>query len=226
MVRTSIITAVILTVLSGIQTFAQERGSREKADKPRVVETSQVDEKVQVDKEAQTENEVDLEKLTPVEEGAMVLKKVPEVTEERPMSFWMRHKLEYSKRILETLTMGDHEKVALYARQLRTLGKIEGFVRRKNPDYRKQQQMFDASLASLIYHAEQPDATQATLAFSKLASTCVNCHTLLRGETAAINSVADPTNTSPPANEPDRGPDPTAEKSSGTDAGATGDGNK
>jgi len=42
----------------------------------------------------------------------VVVEKVPKVTAENPISFWMAKKLDYSKSILEFLTKADFDKVA------------------------------------------------------------------------------------------------------------------
>ena len=106
--------------------------------------------------------------------------KVPKVTKDRPMSFWMQHKLDYSKSILESLTMGEYKKLATTAEQMRLLGKLEGFVRRKNSAYRIQLRNFDLAAQELVRHAKQENPDGATLAFNQMTASCVACHTLLR----------------------------------------------
>jgi hypothetical protein len=108
---------------------------------------------------------------------------IPKVTKERPMDFWMKHKLEYSKTILESLTLGDYQKLASTARRMQVLGKIEGFVRRGNPAYRAQAKVFELANGELIRHAENKDAHGATIAFNQLATSCVVCHQILRENT-------------------------------------------
>lgn len=106
--------------------------------------------------------------------------KVPQVTSEQPMSFWMAKKLDLSKSILESLTKGDFDELAKDAGQLRLLGKIEAFVRRKNPDYRAQVRTFDFANQELVRQAQRRNAEGATLAFNQLTTSCVACHILLR----------------------------------------------
>lgn len=106
--------------------------------------------------------------------------KVPEVTEERPMSFWMEKKLDYSKAILEYLTKGEFDRLAKEADQMRALGKIEGFVRRKNENYRTQLRTFDFASQELVRQAKRNNAEGAALAFNQLTNSCVACHVMLR----------------------------------------------
>lgn len=106
--------------------------------------------------------------------------KTPVVTAEQPMSFWMAQKLHFSKEILESLTMGEFDKLAETAEQMRVLGRLEGFVRRKNPDYRTQLRTFEMANQELIRQAKRGNAEGAALAFNQLSNSCVACHVLLR----------------------------------------------
>jgi hypothetical protein len=108
------------------------------------------------------------------------IKSVPQVVDQQQMSFWMAQKLVYSKALLESLTMGDFDRLAEDAKQMRLLGKIEGFVRRKNADYRMQVNTFDVALQQLIASAEEEEIQGATTAFNQMTSSCVACHALLR----------------------------------------------
>jgi cytochrome c556 len=105
---------------------------------------------------------------------------VPHVSDAQPMSFWMQKKLDYSKAILESLTKGDFEQLAENAEQMRLLGKIEGFVRRKNDDYRMQMQTFDFANQELVRQAKRRNVEGAILAFNQLTTSCVACHVMLR----------------------------------------------
>lgn len=105
---------------------------------------------------------------------------VPRVSDAQPMSFWMQKKLDYSKAVLESLTKGEFEQLADNAEQMRLLGKIEGFVRRKNEDYRVQLQTFDVANQELVRQAKRRNAEGAALAFNQLTTSCVACHVLLR----------------------------------------------
>lgn len=105
---------------------------------------------------------------------------VPKVTPEKPMDFWMKHKLDHSKTLLESLTMGDFKELSVTAGQMRLLGRIEQLTRRRNQKYKAQVKSFDQSLLELIKRAEEKDTVGATLAFNKMTTSCVSCHALLR----------------------------------------------
>jgi len=105
---------------------------------------------------------------------------VPAVTTERPMSFWMSMKLEYSKRMLEALTAGNFTEMTKTAQQMRLLSKLEGFVRNRNPDYAEQMHAFDLANKQMIRQSRRGNIDGATLAFQQLTSSCVACHVSLR----------------------------------------------
>ena len=63
---------------------------------------------------------------------------------------------------------------------MRVLGRIEGFVRRKNPDYRAQLRTFELANQELIRQGKRGNSEGATLAFNQLTTSCVACHALLR----------------------------------------------
>lgn len=96
------------------------------------------------------------------------------------VSFWMKKKLDFSKNVLEGVALGDFDKVSQNAKTLRSLSKIESFVRRGTPGYRAQVDAFDQSLAEIIRQAEKENVEGTTLAFHQLTLSCVKCHRELR----------------------------------------------
>jgi hypothetical protein len=105
---------------------------------------------------------------------------LPAITAEKPMSFWMKSKLNLSKSSLESLTKGDFEKLEKDAEQMRLIGKLEGFVRRTNPTYKSHLHAFDLANQELARQAKRRNAEGAALAFNQLTSSCVACHVMLR----------------------------------------------
>jgi hypothetical protein len=80
--------------------------------------------------------------------------------EDKPVSFWMEKKLEYSQTLLRGLATGDFIAIEKSGRQLATLNRVEGFVRQ----------------------AKKENLEGSTLAFNQLTVSCVNCHRSLRRE--------------------------------------------
>jgi hypothetical protein len=98
----------------------------------------------------------------------------------QPTSFWMQKKLEYSQSVLRGLAEGDFEAIKMSSGQLRTLSKVEGFVRRKNPEYRAQLHTFERVCDEMGRYAERENLEGVNLAFNQLTMSCVTCHQLLR----------------------------------------------
>ena len=112
-----------------------------------------------------------------------------EQVEEKPMSFWMEKKLEHSQAILRGLAMGDFEDVKYNAGRLKVLNRVEGFVRRKNPDYRAHLNTFSRVSAEIERQAVKQNIEGATLAFNQLTVSCVECHKSLRHDAAAAGET-------------------------------------
>ncbi len=99
---------------------------------------------------------------------------------EQPISFWMEKKLENSQAILRALATSDFDLIDSSARQLQRLNKIEGFIRRRNPDYRTNVLIFERIARELSRQAQQRNIDGVTLAFNQMAVSCVRCHQALR----------------------------------------------
>lgn len=97
-------------------------------------------------------------------------------------SVWMKRKLEYSRNILAGLANEDFDMVADNARAMQFMSKFEGFLRGKMPGYRTQLQIFQNANEEIIEQAQKDNVEGATLAFSQLTVSCVNCHKQLRAQ--------------------------------------------
>ncbi len=109
-------------------------------------------------------------------------KAAQEPTKDQPVSFWMERKLHLSQNVLAGITSGDFEKVTTSAQAMRSLNKIEAFLRGRTPGYRTQLQIFEESLDEIIRQAEKDNLEGAALGFTQLTISCVNCHKQLRAE--------------------------------------------
>ena len=98
----------------------------------------------------------------------------------KPLSFWMKAKLDYSAAILRGMAMGDFEAVKKNAKQMQVLNRVEGFVRRRNPDYARQVENFERVTKDLVRQAEIGNIDGIALEFSQLSLSCVRCHQVLR----------------------------------------------
>jgi len=72
---------------------------------------------------------------------------------------------------------------------LRTLGKIEGIVRRKDPAYLRHQQSLDSSLVEIAAQANEQNVEGAVLGFNQLTTSCIVCYKTLRAVPAEPRSA-------------------------------------
>ena len=108
-------------------------------------------------------------------------KQTPEAAAAQP-SVWMKKKLEYSRNILAGLASEDFDMVADNAQAMQFMNKFEGFIRGKMPGYRTQLQIFQNANEEIIQQAQVENVEGATLAFTQLTVSCVNCHKQLRAQ--------------------------------------------
>jgi cytochrome c556 len=101
-------------------------------------------------------------------------------TNQQPVSYWMKKKLEYSQNILAGIANADFDKIVANAESMRKLSKIEGFVHGRTPGYRTQLGIFEESADEIVRQAKRDNVDGAALAFTQLTISCVNCHKHLR----------------------------------------------
>ena len=92
----------------------------------------------------------------------------------------MAAKLKFATIILEGLTNDDLDRVLDGARAMNGLNELEAFVRRRNPAYTAQLNVFRTSTDGVVAAAESKNLDGAALAFTQLTVSCVNCHKTLR----------------------------------------------
>ena len=111
--------------------------------------------------------------------------------ESRPFNFWMDVKLDKAQAIFAALTEADYATIADCAKQLRTLGEFEGFVRKGTPGYLTQLRSFQFAAAEIEKQAKQENIEGVTLGFQQLTLSCVHCHNALRqaGDTESSDTA-------------------------------------
>jgi hypothetical protein len=95
-------------------------------------------------------------------------------------SIWMKKKLELSQNILAGLTESDFEKIRANAEAMGFLGYLEKWVRADRPDYKRQISHFEFANQELIRQARDENVEGATLAYTQLTVSCVQCHKIVR----------------------------------------------
>ena len=108
--------------------------------------------------------------------------------ETKSFHFWMDVKLEESQAIFAAMTTADYEAIVKSAETLKTLSRVEGFVRRKNPKYRTQLRSFEFATREIEYHGKRENIEGVVLGFNQLTLSCVNCHKQLRDVPNGVES--------------------------------------
>lgn len=108
---------------------------------------------------------------------ALAADKEPENTDP---SFWMQKKLEYTQNILAGIAKEDYDEINKNAMAMGGLNRIESFVRGRTPGYRTQLRVFQFANDELIRQANKENLEGATMAFTQMTISCVNCHKELK----------------------------------------------
>lgn len=95
-------------------------------------------------------------------------------------SVWMEKKLEFSRNILAALTTADFDEIRRNAENMTFVGYLEKWERGGQPDYKRQVTYFEFASQELIRHAKAKNIDGATLAFNQLATSCIQCHKVVR----------------------------------------------
>ena len=98
----------------------------------------------------------------------------------------MRSKLEHSKNIMEGLTREDFNTIGREAKSMKGLTALEGWFRADTPRYKAQLNAFWLANDALIQAADEKNLDAATIAYTQLTISCVNCHKQVR---AAIKTA-------------------------------------
>jgi hypothetical protein len=105
----------------------------------------------------------------------------PQPNDEDSKNFWMTEKLELTQQVLAALATEQYDEIAVKANRLRRLSTIEGWARRTEAAaYRRQLRIFQRTAELLASEADEENLDGATLAFTQMTVSCVNCHKELR----------------------------------------------
>jgi hypothetical protein len=103
----------------------------------------------------------------------------------RDSKFWMEQKLVRSQNVLAGLTKGDFDAIVENGRAMNVLNYLEGYVKADVPEYKEQLQVFKFANGALIKAARNKNIEGATLAYTQLCVSCVNCHNVVRDQKKA-----------------------------------------
>lgn len=92
----------------------------------------------------------------------------------------MQKKLDHAQKILEGLALEDFGLIAERARAMNDLGLLEKSRHAGSMGYQTQLQVFRFANNELARLAEEKNLDGASLAYTQLTISCVNCHKFLR----------------------------------------------
>jgi hypothetical protein len=93
----------------------------------------------------------------------------------------MKKKLEFSQNVLAGLTEGDFDKISNNAEMLNVVSYLGKGTHADLEEYQRQLTYFDMANQELIRHAKRKNIDGATLWYNLLTTSCVQCHTIVRG---------------------------------------------
>lgn len=98
-------------------------------------------------------------------------------------SDWMKQKARMSHNILDGLTDGDFAKIELNAQKMNVINFLEKMVASDKPEYKeymRQLNSFETATRDLLRQAHNKNIEGATLAYTQLTVSCVQCHRVVR----------------------------------------------
>ena len=93
---------------------------------------------------------------------------------------FMRVKLKHSQNVLEGLVLNDFQKVTKSAQELSLLSLAETWQVLTTPEYIDYSRKFRNAADSLTEAARKGKLEDATNAFNRMTTSCVNCHKYVR----------------------------------------------
>lgn len=98
-------------------------------------------------------------------------------------SDWMKNKARMSHAILDGLTDADFVKIELNAQKMNVINFLEKMVATDKPEYKeymRQLNAFETATRELLRQSAAKNIEGATLAYTQLTVSCVQCHKILR----------------------------------------------
>ncbi|MGN6387266.1 MAG: hypothetical protein ACTHMT_13610 [Verrucomicrobiota bacterium] len=92
----------------------------------------------------------------------------------------MRQKLDHAQRVLEGIALSDFDMIASNAAKLGALSSEGAWRAYDTPEYVEQSAIFRRHVERLRKAAHEHDLDAATLAYTKMTFSCVECHKYIR----------------------------------------------
>jgi hypothetical protein len=116
---------------------------------------------------------------------------VPQTRLSSPFRDLMRQKLDHSQSVLEGIVREDFELIDVHAKKLRVLSEQPGWVLFDTAEYADQSLVFKRNVDALSKAARARNLDAATLAYTKVTFSCVECHKYIRDRKAAALAPGD-----------------------------------
>ncbi|MGN6385460.1 MAG: hypothetical protein ACTHMT_04395 [Verrucomicrobiota bacterium] len=107
--------------------------------------------------------------------------------ETSPAKEFMHEKLDRAQSILEGITMENFELVENQAAKLKAMSQDARWQTFGNPEYVGQNELFKRNVNALAKAAKEENLDAATLAYTKMTFSCIECHKWLRTHNVANN---------------------------------------
>lgn len=104
----------------------------------------------------------------------------PPAAEQDQVRDFMRHKMELTQSALTGLSQGDLKRVVTSGKNMRFLSYFEKHAMADRPEYKRQLSYFDFACQEMVRQAEANNLEGATLAYTQLTVSCVQCHKVMR----------------------------------------------
>lgn len=107
--------------------------------------------------------------------------------EDSPTRQMMRQKLDHAQSVLEGISMGDFALIRNHAARLGAISQEGGWRAYDTPEYAEQSILFKRTVDALLKAGKEENLDAATLAYTKMTFSCVECHKYLRSRTVAFS---------------------------------------
>lgn len=102
-----------------------------------------------------------------------------------PFRELMRQKLDHAQSILEGIALENFELIGVHAGKLRALSEQPGWILFDTAEYAQQSLLFKRNVDGLSKAARDHNLDAATLAYTKVTFSCVECHKYIRDRNAS-----------------------------------------
>jgi cytochrome c556 len=107
-----------------------------------------------------------------------------------PTRQMMRQKLDHAQSVLEGISMADFELIRNHSARLGALSQEAGWRAYDTPEYAQQSVLFKRTVDALLKAGKEENLDAATLAYTKMTFSCVECHKYIRTRSVALSSAS------------------------------------